>query len=205
MTSARSALRRLVARATAALLVLSVAAPACPAAASPFNARQLPDARVHEFSLHDADGGLRGNDDFLGRAVLMFFGFTHCPDVCPTELARLAEVVKALGPTAAKQVQVVFVTLDPQRDTAELLHDYVAAFSPDFIALRGSEAETAAIAKSFQVFYRRVEGSAPGRYTLEHSAYIHAIDPQGRLRLRIPPSLSPRQIADDVRVLLAGG
>lgn len=205
MTRTRSTGRRLAARAAAALFAVVAAAPAWSGATRTFNARPVSEVRAPEFSLRDADGEPRSAGDFLGRAVLMFFGFTHCPDVCPTELARLAEVMKVLGPEAAERVQVIFVTLDPQRDTAELLRDYVAAFSPDFIALRGSDADTAAMAKNFQVFYRRIEGSAPGRYTLEHSAYIHAIDPLGRLRLRIPPSLSPRQIAADVRALLDGG
>ncbi|MCB1927816.1 MAG: SCO family protein [Rhodocyclaceae bacterium] len=170
---------------------------------SGFHAKTLVHASEHPFQLPDEHGVLRSSSEFKGRVVLMFFGFTHCPDVCPTELARLAEVVGLLTPGQARQVQVIFVTLDPARDTPELLRGYVAAFSPDFIALRGNEAETAELAEAFRVFYRRVEGSAPDRYTLEHSAYIHAIDKQGRLRLRMPGSLGTGEIADDVRSLLA--
>ncbi|MCB1895419.1 MAG: SCO family protein [Zoogloeaceae bacterium] len=173
------------------------------AADGEFHAKKLVHASEHPFQLPDQDGTLRSSGDFKGRVVLIFFGFTHCPDVCPTELARLADVLDRLTPELARQVQVIFVTLDPVRDTPELLRGYVAAFSPDFMALRGSEAETAALAEDFRVFYRRIEGSAADRYMLEHSAYIHAIDKQGRLRLRIPGSLGTAEIASDVRRLLA--
>ncbi|MCB1906058.1 MAG: SCO family protein [Rhodocyclaceae bacterium] len=173
------------------------------AAAGGFHARELPDAAEQPFRLHDAHGALRTSTEFRGRVVLLFFGFTHCPDVCPTELARLAEAIDLLPPDQARQVEVAFITLDPQRDSPQLLRSYVAAFSPDFIALRGSEEETAALAKAFRVFYRRVAGSAPGRYTLEHSAYVHVLDKRGRLRLRIPGSLAIEQVAEDLRRLLA--
>ncbi|MCB1916723.1 MAG: SCO family protein [Rhodocyclaceae bacterium] len=199
----RSRLACAVGCALLGLLAGGAAAAGGATAAGEFHARVLPHAIERSFQLLDHKGRLRASSEFKGQVVLLFFGFTHCPDVCPTELARLAELMARLEPDLARQVQVIFVTLDPERDTPALLGDYVSAFSPEFIALRGSAAETAEIAEAFRVFYRRVEGSAPGRYTLEHSAYIHAVDKQGRLRLRMPGSLEPGEMADDVRLLLA--
>lgn len=169
-----------------------------------FNGQTVPHGTGRDFRLPDVSGTMRTLASFRGKLVLMFFGFANCPDVCPTELSRLAEVTRLLGADASR-VQVVFVTLDPERDTPEFLQQYVAAFSPDFLALRGDEATTAEIARTFQVFYRRLEGSAPGRYTLEHSAYVHAIDPNGNLRLRLTGDMSVEEIVADLRALLAGG
>lgn len=204
MTGPGVSSRRACLKAALAAGFLWALAPACRAVGADayvFNGQRVPHASRRDFVLTDHTGARRGPDDFRGRVVLMFFGFTSCPDVCPTELARLAEAMRLLGP-AAQQVQVLFVTLDPERDSAALLGEYLAAFSPEFIGLRGSVAETARTAETFQVFYRRLEGSAPDRYTLEHSAYIHAIDPQGRLRLRFTGRMSPADIAADVRALL---
>ena len=123
--------------------------------------------------------------------------------VVPTELARMAEVMSLLGDDASR-VQVLFITLDPERDTPELLAEYMNAFDSRFIALRGSDREIAEAARAYRVFYRRIEGSQPGRYTLEHSAYVFALDPQGRLRLRFTGALAPGEIVTDVRHLLDG-
>lgn len=193
---------RAVLRAAVLAGATALAAAAGAPAAIGFQGQTVADSPV-ALHLRDVNGAMRSLDEFRGRVVLVFFGFANCPDVCPTELARLAEVMRLLG-EAATQVQVLFVTIDPARDTPALLRAYVAAFSPDFMALRGDDAATADAAAAFRVFFRRVEGSAPGRYTIEHSAYVHALDPAGRLRLRLPGSLPPAQIADDVRALLAG-
>ena len=184
-----------------ALLLAVIVGPAL-AANGDYIGRQVQATEAWALGLPDHQGQLRRIEDFRGRVMLVFFGFTHCPDVCPTELARLSEVMRLLG-SESQRVQVLFVTLDPSRDSPELLRRYVAAFSPSFVALRGSESETARVAKAFRVFYRRLEGSAPGRYTLEHAAYVHAIDPLGRPRLRLTGTMSPEEIAADVRRLLA--
>ena len=197
----RLALPRLC-RAVALLLVAGLFAASAPAAAG-FVGQELPAAEERSFSLPDTQGQRRGPADFRGKAVLMFFGFTSCPDICPTELARMAEVMSLLGDDASR-VQVLFITLDPERDTPELLAEYMNAFDSRFIALRGSDREIAEAARAYRVFYRRIEGSQPGRYTLEHSAYVFALDPQGRLRLRFTGALAPGEIVTDVRHLLDG-
>jgi protein SCO1/2 len=156
-----------------------------------------------DFALADGDGKVRRLADFRGRAVLVFFGFTQCPDVCPTALARLADLRKRLGADADK-VQVVFVTLDPERDSGAVIREYVKAFDPGFIGLRGEPDAIAATAKDFKVFYQKVPGSAPDRYTFNHSTSIYAFDPAGRLRLLIQSSVTPEQMVADVRALLAG-
>ena len=154
-----------------------------------------------DFRLQDASGQWRTPKDYQGKLVLMFFGFTQCPDVCPTELQRMARLMTALGKEAAR-VQVLFVTLDPVRDTATMLQSYVGAFNPRFIGLRADEAATAGVAKEFKVFYRKVPGSAPERYSLDHSAYIYALDAAGRLRLRFSPDLTIEAMKVDVLRLL---
>lgn len=161
-----------------------------------------PDAE-RRLDLDDVMGKRRNLAEFHGRVVLLYFGFTYCPDVCPTELVRLAELRRRLG-AAADRVQVLFVTLDPERDTAAVLGQYVPAFDAGFIGLRGTPDATAAAAREFRVVYQKVRGSAPDRYTIDHSAYVYAIDPAGRLRLRFDPAQSVEQMTDDVGALLAG-
>jgi protein SCO1/2 len=135
-----------------------------------------------ELSLPDADGRVRTLAEFRGKAVVVFFGFTQCPDVCPTTLSELAAVKKELG-AGGERVQTVFVTIDPERDTAEILKNYVAAFGPDVIALRGTPEQTLAAAKSFKVFYQKVPGREPGSYSMDHTAGAYVFDPQGKVRL----------------------
>jgi len=133
-------------------------------------------------SLTDTDGKPRTLADFKGKVVIVFFGYTQCPDVCPTTMAELAAVKKQLG-AAGDRVQAVFVSVDPARDTPEVLKSYLAAFDPSFVALRGSEEQTAAFAKSFKVFYQQAPGKEPGRYTVDHSTGSYVFDADGRLRL----------------------
>lgn len=154
-----------------------------------------------DFSLTDAAGKPRTLADYRGKAVVIFFGYTQCPDVCPTTLAELAEVMKRLGPDADR-VQVLFVTIDPERDTADLLAQYVPAFDPRFMGLRGDAAATEAVAKEFKIIYQKQPGATPGSYTMDHSAGTYIFDPQGRLRLYVSYGQGPEVFAHDLRELL---
>ena len=152
-------------------------------------------------SLTDQNGKHRTLADFRGKVVLLFFGYTHCPDVCPTTLAELSQVVRMLGP-AADRVQVLFVTVDPERDTAAVLAQYVTAFDPRFLGLYGDAAATRRAAKEFKVFYEKHDGTAPGEYSMDHSAGTYVIDPRGRLRLFVGNSKAGADLAHDIRTLL---
>jgi len=133
----------------------------------------------------------------------MFFGYTQCPDFCPTTLSQLAEAVRKLGPDAAR-VQVLFVTIDPERDTPDLLSRYVPAFDPSFFGLYGDATATAEVAKEFKVLYQKQPGPTPATYTMDHSAGTFLFDPQGRLRVYETYGLGPDALAHDIRALLAG-
>jgi len=153
------------------------------------------------FTLTDHNGKPRSLEDFRGQVVVMFFGFTHCPDVCPTTLAELAGAVRKLGP-AGQKVQVLLVTIDPQRDTPELLAKYVTAFDPRFLALRGSADETARVAKEFKVIYQKVAGPGAENYAMDHSAGSYVFDRQGRLRLYVGYGRGADVFAHDIDLLL---
>ena len=152
-------------------------------------------------SLPDLDGRMRTLDDFKGKVTVVFFGYTQCPDVCPTTLAELAQVKKALG-ADGERLQGVFVTIDPERDTPEVLRQYVTSFDPGFVALRGNAEQTAAAAKEFKVFYAKVPGKSAGSYTMDHTAASYVFDPSGRLRLFVRYGSGAAALADDVRTLL---
>ena len=154
-----------------------------------------------DFQLNDAAGKPRTLADYRGKAVVVFFGYTQCPDVCPTTLAELAEVMKKLGPDADR-VQVLFVTIDPERDTPDLLSKYVPAFDPRFMGLYGDAAATARTAKEFKIIYQKQPGATPGSYTMDHSAGTYIFDPQGRLRLYVSYGQGPEVFAHDLRELL---
>jgi protein SCO1/2 len=154
-----------------------------------------------DFALTDHNGKARTLADFRGKVVVLFFGYTQCPDVCPTTLAELAETMRRLGPDAAR-VQVVFATIDPERDTAELLAQYVPAFNPTFLGLRGDAEATARTAKEFRVFYQKQPGRTPATYTMDHSAGTFIFDPQGRLRLYVSYGQGPDVFVHDIRELL---
>ncbi len=149
--------------------------------------------------LPDVDGKERSLADFKGKAVMVFFGFTQCPDVCPTALARAVEVKRLLGADGGR-LQVVFVTVDPERDTPDVLKAYLAAFDPDFIALRGNPERLAATAADFKIFYRKVPTGSS--YTMDHSSISYVFDTQGNPRLALSHSLGAQAYADDVRTLL---
>ena len=157
-----------------------------------------------DFRLTDQNGKTRTLADFRGEVVVMFFGYTQCPDVCPTTLAELKAARQQLGPEA-RRVQVLFVTLDPERDTPELLANYMAAFDPSFLALYGDAATTARTAKAFRVFYQKHPGPTPGSYTLDHTAGSYVFDAQGRVRLFARYGDGGANLAADLRSLLAQG
>jgi protein SCO1/2 len=153
------------------------------------------------FSLTDHTGKPRTLADYKGKVAIVFFGYTQCPDVCPTTMAEMASVMQKLGPQA-DQVQVLFITLDPERDTPELLASYVPAFDKRFVGLYGTPEQTAKTAKDFKVFYSKVPGTAPGSYTIDHMAGSYVFDRDGRLRLFIRHGGSADAIVHDVRQLL---
>ncbi len=156
-----------------------------------------------DFSLTDHNGKAARLADFRGKAVVMFFGYTQCPDVCPTTLAAMRDAMTLLGDDA-KRVQVLFVTVDPARDTPQLLAQYVPAFHPSFLGLYADDKATAALAKDFKVFYAKQPGSTPGSYSIDHSTGSYAFDPQGKLRLLLRHGETPANIAADLKLLLAG-
>lgn len=154
-----------------------------------------------DFRMPDQNGQTRTLQDFRGKAVVMFFGFTQCPDVCPTTLTEIVQAKQLLGP-AGDKVQGIFVTVDPERDTPEVLKAYLANFDPTLVGLRGSPEELAAMAKDFKIYYRKVEGKASGTYTMDHSAASYVYDPEGRLRLYTRYGSGAQALADDLALLL---
>jgi len=155
-----------------------------------------------DFSLVDPDGKVRTLADFKGKVVVVFFGYTQCPDVCPTTLTEMQQVMTILGPKSDK-VQVLFVTVDPQRDTAEILKQYVPAFDPRFLGLRpADDAALEKVAKDFKIYYKKVPGVSSGSYTMDHTAGSYAFDPDGRLRLYIKHAQGPETLAHDLKELL---
>ncbi|MEO5700081.1 MAG: SCO family protein [Casimicrobiaceae bacterium] len=157
-----------------------------------------------ELALTDHDGRPRTLADFRGKVVVLFFGYTHCPDVCPTTMVELAEAMKRIGSDAAR-VQVLFVTVDPQRDTAELLKAYVPAFNPTFLGLRGDGDATARVLKEFKILAERRAGPTPDTYTMDHSAGTYLFDPDGRLRVYVGYGQGPDVFVHDIRALLGSG
>jgi protein SCO1/2 len=155
-----------------------------------------------DFSLLDPDGKVRILADFKGKAVVMFFGYTQCPDVCPTTLTEMQQVMTLLGPKSDK-VQVLFVTVDPDRDTAAILKQYVPSFDSRFLGLRpADEVALEKVTKDFKIYYKKVPGNSPGSYTMDHSAGSYAFDPEGRLRLYIKHAQGPETLAHDLKELL---
>ena len=171
--------------------------------ATRFNATDITGSEWgRDFHLLDASGKPRQLSDFKGSAVVLFFGYTQCPDVCPTTMSRMREVARSLGDDA-KRVQVLFVTLDPERDTPELLAQYVPAFDPSFIGLYGTPEVTAATARDFKIFYQKQPGTKPGSYTIDHTAGLYVFDPKGRLRLFIRDGEEVAKVSADIKTLLA--
>ena len=156
---------------------------------------------ARDFSLTDHHGQLRSLKDFRGKVVVVFFGFTQCPDVCPTSMQELAEVKQALGADGAR-LQGVFISVDPERDTRELLKAYMENFDPSFLALRPTPEQLPALAKDFKIHYKKVDGTTPTSYTMDHSAGSYLYDPQGRLRVYHRYGSGTEALTEDVRLLL---
>ena len=157
---------------------------------------------ARDFSLIDHNGQTRSIKDFAGKVVVVFFGFTQCPDVCPTAMSELAEIRKLLG-ADGERLQGIFITVDPDRDTLEVLKAYMANFDPSFLALRPSSPEQlAALAKDFKAYYKKVDGRTPTSYTMDHSAGSYVFDPQGRIRLFTRHGMGAQALAGDLRQLL---
>jgi protein SCO1/2 len=190
-------------RRTALLSLAALTVAGCMESKPQFKAVDITGADyAKDFPLPDVDGRMRGIKDFQGKVVVVFFGFTQCPDVCPTTLGEIAQAKKLLGADGDKVVGVL-VTVDPERDTPQLLKAYVANFGTDFVALRGTPEQTAAVAKDFKVFYKKVDLKSGG-YTMEHSAASYVYDPQGRLRLYSRYGAGAQALADDLKLLLKG-
>ena len=154
-----------------------------------------------ELNLTDQNGQVRKLKDFSGKLVVVFFGYTQCPDVCPTTMQELAEVKRLLGPDGDK-LQAVFVTVDPERDTTEVLKAYIENFDASFVALRPTQEQLPAIAKEFKIYFKRVEGKTPTSYTMDHSAGSYTFDTQGRVRLFNRYGMGAQALADDFKLLL---
>ncbi len=196
----RFALKRIAA------LALSISAGglfvACSESAAKFAAIDLTGANyAQDFQLADHTGQPRSIKDFAGKLVVVFFGFTQCPDVCPTTMAELAEVKKMLGADGDK-LQAIFITVDPARDTPELLKAYMANFDPSFLALVPTPEQLAKVAKDYKAYYKKVDGTTPTSYTMDHSAGSYVYDTQGRLRLYARYGGGAEALAGDLKLLL---
>jgi protein SCO1/2 len=178
------------------------ALPAAPGLAAPaFNGIDITGAAIGpDYKLFYADGKPASLRDFKGKYVLLFFGFTQCPDVCPTALARAVEIKRLLGADGNK-LQIVFATIDPERDTGALLADYMRAFDPSFVSVRGNAEQTAKTAADFKIFYRKVPSG--GSYSMDHTAITYVFDADGKIRLAFKHEQTAQQCADDLRKLMA--
>jgi len=187
----------------AALLVLGLAA--CDGVSPKFRSTDITGVDYgRSLELTDHTGKARRLEDFRGKAVVVFFGFTRCPDVCPTTLADAAQAMRQLGPDADR-VQVLFVSVDPERDTQEALAMYVPAFDARFLGLRGDLEATRRATKEFKVYFEKRPGKTPDDYSVDHSAQSYVLDPQGRLRLFVRHDHMAEDLAPDLRVLLKSG
>lgn len=183
------------------LLVLALACPLGWAGdANAFNGKDVSARKIGgELNVPDSNGALRKLADFRGKVVLIYFGYTHCPDVCPTTLSRMNEVLELLGADAAR-VQVVWMTVDPERDTSTLLSNYVPAFNPSFIALRGSPEQTHRVTHAYEIQFQILHYK--GQLLVDHSAHGYLLDRTGKVRVRLGYNMTAEQIAEDVRRLL---
>jgi protein SCO1/2 len=155
------------------------------------------------FSLVDHNGQPRTLDDFKGKVVVVFFGFTQCPDVCPTSMTEMAEAKRLLGPDG-ERFQGLFISVDPERDTPAIMREYMGSFDPTFLALYADAGKLPEVAKSFRIHYKKVPGPTPTSYTMDHSAGSYVYDPQGRVRLYNRYGTGPQALASDLKLLLAG-
>lgn len=195
---------RLINRRAICLALASVVLAACSADKPQFKNIDITGADyARDFSLIDQHGQLRRMADFKGKAVVVFFGFTQCPDVCPSAMAELAQIKQQLGPDGDR-LQAVFISLDPERDTPEVLKAYMGNFDPSFLALRPTLEQLPELARHFKIFYKKNEGKTAGSYTLDHSAGSYVFDPQGRVRLYTRQGSGAAALTADLKLLLAG-
>ena len=192
-----------------ALILAMLSLLACSEKKVAFNSVDITGATyAQDFSLPDADGKTRTMKDFAGKVTVVFFGFTQCPDVCPTTMAEVAAVKKALDKNKAgdgDKLQAVFITIDPERDTAPVLKAYVANFDASFVGLRPASAEALAdAAKAFKIYYKKVDGKTAGSYTMDHTAASYVFDTKGHVRLFTRYGSGADKLTEDVRQLLAG-
>ena len=177
----------------------------CTQAPATFNAVDMTGADyAKNFSLADADGQVRKLEDFKGKVVVLFFGYAQCPDVCPTTMTEMAQVKELLGKDGDK-LQVLFVTVDPARDTPTVMKAYMAAFDPGFIALIPTPDQLIAMSKDFKAYFKKVDGSTPTSYSMDHSAAQYVYDPQGRLRLYARYGTGVAPMVADIQALLKQG
>ncbi|GAB1458586.1 SCO family protein [Thauera sp.] len=199
MSSRRKAISLIVAAPLLALGLLAGCTPAEPV----FKSTDISGTSYGKtLRLTDHNGQERTLADFKGKVVTIFFGYTQCPDVCPTALSGMSSVMQALGPDA-ERVQVIFVTVDPERDTPELLAQYVPVFDARFLGLYGTPEKIAEVAKEFRVFYRK-SGDLAGHYTIDHTAGTYVFGPDGRPRLYVKHAEDPQVVVADIKALLAG-
>ena len=200
MTDRRAFLRGFVAGPVALSLAIAGCGRRSPAS---FKATDITGAQfARDFALTDFTGSSRALADFKGKVVVVFFGYVQCPDVCPTTLSALREVREKLG-ADGDRLQVVFITVDPERDTREVLSQYVPAFHPSFTGLYGDAAATERVTKEFRILYIKNPGKTPTSYTVDHSAGVFIFDAQGRIRLYASQSMSVDDYLHDVKALLA--
>lgn len=178
---------------------------ACKDAVAPFSAVDVTGAQyAKNFELADQNGQVRHLQDFAGKVVVLFFGYTQCPDVCPTTMTELAEVKKALGKDG-ERLQALFVTVDPQRDTPDVLKGYMANFDPTFLALRPTPEQLDQLAKEYKVYYKKVDGTTVTSYTMDHSAGSYVYDTKGQLRLFTRYGTGAAALTADIQTLLKQG
>nr|MBF0685551.1 SCO family protein [Pseudomonas sp.] len=202
--STNHARRRVLRHALAGLLALSFGAglAACSKDSASFNSTDVTGAEIGKgWHLPDVDGNMRSAEDFKGKIAVVFFGFIQCPDVCPTTLAELAQVKAKLG-EESDQLQVLFVTVDPERDTPDIIRQYLSQFNPTFIGLRGNAEQLAETAKTFKAFYAKAPVEPAPNYTMDHSAGLYIFDQTGAVRLYARGGQTPDELAADIRQLM---
>ncbi|MFV0283488.1 MAG: SCO family protein [Castellaniella sp.] len=195
--------RRLLAGALATL-PLTLALPGCTSKAEPlpFEGNDITGTRLgRDLDMIDTTGQRRTLADFKGKVLLVFFGYTQCPDVCPTAMAQAAQALQVLG-DQARDVRVIMISVDPARDTPEILGSYVQAFDPAFIGLTGTPEQLDKTAKSFKAFYAKEAGPTPDRYAMNHSSAFYLMDREGEARALLGPALTPENMAHDIKLLL---
>ena len=202
MTKRTSFMRRRTALTYISIAVITSGLPGCAPESPKFTSVDVTDANFAlDFSLKDHLGRIRTLKDFRGKIVTVFFGFAQCPEVCPTTLAEMSEVKKLLGADGDK-LQVLFVSVDPERDSPEIMKAYMANFDPNFLALLPSPEQLATVAKDFKVYYKRADGRTAGSYTMDHTAGTYIFDTEGRIRLFSRYGSGAAVVANDIRQLL---